>query len=69
MFQLYAQKNKLICQTRELVTSGSVNVYQVEFTFSADWEGMTKTAVFRAGDVSRSVPLEASGCARSLGRC
>lgn len=61
MFQLYAQKNKLICQTRELVTSGSVNVYQVKFTFSADWEGMTKTAVFRAGDVSRSVPLEASG--------
>ena len=61
MSQLYAQKNKLICQTRELVTSGSVNVYQVKFTFSADWEGMTKTAVFRAGDVSRSVPLEASG--------
>jgi len=61
MFILYANKTQLAVRRREPVTSGSVNVYQVEFTFSADWEGMTKTAVFRAGDVSRSVPLEASG--------
>ena len=61
MFILYANKTQMAVLRREPVTSGSVNVYQVKFTFSADCEGMTKTAVFRAGDVSRSVPLEASG--------
>lgn len=49
MFTFYADKNRLILQTRELVTSGSVNVYPARFTFSTDWNGLDKVAVFRAG--------------------
>ena len=33
MFELYAEKNQLCVQQREAVTSGSVNVYEVRFSF------------------------------------
>lgn len=61
MFELHAEKNQLNVLERELLTSGSVNVYPVRFTFSGAWDGLTKTAVFRAGDESRAVPLDGSG--------
>ena len=61
MFQLYANKNQLAARRRETLTSGSINVYQVRFEFSPDWEGLERTAVFRAGTESRSVPLDDSG--------
>ena len=61
MFDLYADKALLEVREREPVTSGSVNACQVRFTFSGDWEGLSKTAVFRAGDQSRAVPLDNSG--------
>ena len=48
MFRLQAEKNKLTLLEREAVTSGSVNVYTVRFDFSAEWDGLTKTAVFKA---------------------
>lgn len=57
MFQLYADKVQLTVQKREPVTSGSVNVYPVQFEFSADWNGLSRTAVFRAGGESRAVLL------------
>lgn len=61
MFELYANKNQLCVGQREAVTSGSVNVYRVVFGFSEDWEGLVKTAVFRAGGVSVSVALGVFG--------
>lgn len=61
MFELYAAKNQLCVRRREPVTSGSVNVYRVVFGFSEDWEGLVKTAVFRAGGVGASVALGAFG--------
>lgn len=61
MFSLYADKNNLTLKAREMLTSGSVNVYQAQFEFSADWDGLTRTAVFQAGSVSRSVLLDESG--------
>ena len=61
MFNLYANKNQLAVRRRETLTSGSINVYQVRFEFSPDWEGLERTAVFRAGTESRSVPLDDSG--------
>lgn len=61
MFELYAAKNQLCVRRREPVTSGSVNVYRVVFEFSDDWEGLVKTAVFRAGDVGVSVALGVFG--------
>lgn len=61
MFILYANKNKLTVRQRETVTSGSVNVYDVQFEFSPDWDGLTRTAVFNAGAETRSVRLDESG--------
>lgn len=61
MFRLYAEKNQLCVQQREPITSGSVNVYDVLFEFSADWEGLEKTAVFRAGGKAVSVLLDDTG--------
>lgn len=61
MFLLHVEKNKLILLKREPVTSGSVNIYDVRFEFSADWERLDRVAVFRAGCVSREVQLGPSG--------
>lgn len=61
MFVLYADKTQLTVRRREPVTSGSVNVYRARFEFSDDWDGLTRTAVFKAGAVSRSVLLGGDG--------
>lgn len=61
MFSLYAEKNKLTLLESELITSGSVNVYSIQFKFSEDWAGLTRTAIFRAGAESRAVLLDGSG--------
>lgn len=61
MFILQAEKNRLTVNERELITSGSVNIYPVRFTFSVDWEGLDRTATFRVGTESRSVRLNADG--------
>lgn len=58
MFKLYANKVNLQRIDKELVTSGSVNAYDVFFQFSADWDGITRTAVFRAGDTQISILLD-----------
>lgn len=57
MIILYAEKNQLHVRKTEPITSGSVNVHQVRFDFSPDWEGLTRTAVFRAGGVSKPMYL------------
>ncbi|MDE7261315.1 MAG: collagen-like protein, partial [Oscillospiraceae bacterium] len=61
MFQFYADKNQLSLQQREPLTSGSVNVFPVRFDFSPEWDGLTRTAVFRAGGSSRSAVLDETG--------
>lgn len=63
IFILNAEKNRLAVDQRESVTSGSVNVCQVRFRFSEDWDGLTRTAVFRAGEACRYVVLDgANAC-------
>lgn len=61
MFILCADKSKLTVLEREPLTSGSVNVHTVRFEFSKDWERLAKTAVFRSGTTSVSVPLDNTG--------
>lgn len=61
MFILYANKTQLTVRKGEQLTSGSVNIYTVRFEFSDDWEGMAKTAVFKAGNKVVSVLLPESG--------
>ena len=61
MFKLEAEKNSLTVTERELLTSGSEGVSFVDLSFSEDWTGLEKTAVFRAGDRWASVLLEEDG--------
>lgn len=60
MFSLTANKVLLNLKERETVTSGSVNVYTVQFAFSSEWDGLDKTAVFQAGSDVISVVLDES---------
>lgn len=60
MFSLTANKVLLKLNERETVTSGSVNVYTVQFAFSSAWDGLDKTAVFQAGSDVISVVLDES---------
>ena len=57
MFALYADKAKLVVYQKEDLVSGSVNAYSVRFKFSSDWNGLTRTAVFKGGGEVRSVLL------------
>jgi tetratricopeptide (TPR) repeat protein len=41
------------------VTSAAKNVFTVNFSFSSEWDELTKVAVFRAGGYRRAVILEA----------
>ncbi len=61
MIKLYAKKNELAVRERDPLTSGSVNVNEAGFTFSGDWEGLIKTAVFRAGELTRETLLPDTG--------
>lgn len=61
MFILYANKNRLAVRKSEIITSGSVNVYDIQFEFSEDWDGLSKTAVFRSGQKTVSVLLSETG--------
>lgn len=56
MFSLNVQKAKLNFSEKEpVITSGSVNAFEVKFSFSNEWEGLTKFATFR----TKSSPTEA----------
>lgn len=46
VFIFTADKNNLTITGNDLMTSGSVNVNQVQFIFSEDWEGLEKRAIF-----------------------
>lgn len=60
MIELSAKKNALRVLKRELLTSGSVNVNEVQFQFDADWDGLNRTAVFQAGECIKPVILDDS---------
>lgn len=61
MFILYADKANLTVRSKEKLFSGGVNSVCAKFSFSPDWDGLARTAVFKAGGIARSVPLDASG--------
>lgn len=57
VMELYAQKARLqLMGDRELLSSGMTGVIRVVFTFSEDWDGLKKTAVFSNGAISIDVP-------------
>lgn len=61
MFLLSATKNNLILSQGEMLTSGSVGIYQVKFGFNSAWNGLTKVASFKAGKTVVSVLLDDTG--------
>ena len=60
MIKLTASKSCLTASRQELLVEGAVNVNIVQFVFSSDWDGLTKTAVFQAGSDKYSVLLDES---------
>lgn len=53
MYVIDVKKAKPSLTTTEpLITSGSLNAFQVKFNFNEDWNGMTKIATFRLKDQS-----------------
>lgn len=61
MFRFYAKKVVLELNEKEVVTSGSVNVYNCQFQFNSAWDGLEKTAVFQAGEDTVSTILDETG--------
>ena len=54
MFVFYAEKNRLYVMEKELITSGSANIYPVRFEFSRDWVRAVSNANF-SGRVQKEV--------------
>lgn len=61
MTELFADRASLTVTRREPVTSGARGAFRTRFAFSPDWDGLQRTAVFRAGDRTVSVLLDGSG--------
>lgn len=50
MFRVQVDKTQLTVIDTEPTTSGSSQVYEIEFSFSPDWDGFRRTAVFMVED-------------------
>ena len=60
MIQIHVNKASAhLCSPPELLTAGMAKAVTVEFVFSDDWDGLTKTAVFSAGRTTVDVPESA----------
>lgn len=57
MIELRATKARLVVLKREYVSSGSSKVYEVQFHFSPDWDGLQKLALFRIGQCEPTAPI------------
>lgn len=55
-------KDTIAMTKDETLIEKSETTYSVEFSFDPTWDGYAKTALFRAGDVIKSVPLVDDKC-------
>lgn len=62
-------KSKLTVLQKGIITSGSINVYEVKFQFDNDWDGLERIAVFRVGKKSVSVTLDDSNTCKIPWEC
>ena len=58
MFRLDVKKVRLTVLEREIVTTGSVGAYDVQFTFDSIWDDLSKTAVFKSGECGPQYSVE-----------
>ena len=61
MIQFYANRRWGSCLTDDRLTTGSVGL-AVRFSFSEEWEGLAKVAVFRGSGRSVDVHLSGESC-------
>ena len=57
MIELRATKTRLVVLKREYVSTGSSRVYDVQFHFSPDWDGLQKVVFFRIGQCEPTAPI------------
>lgn len=69
MFRVQVDKTQLVVIDKEPTTSGSSQVYEIEFSFSPDWDGFQKTAVFMAEDERRELVKTVDVLLDSTNRC
>lgn len=62
MFIIKVNKNQLTVKDFDMITSGSVDVYTVQFQFSNYWDGFEKAVIFRTRTKSISVRLTNDEC-------
>lgn len=62
MFVLDVDKSKIATTRTEMLVSGSVNIYDVNFNFSSDWTGLDKVVVFRTDGIKMCFPLINDTC-------
>lgn len=58
MFSLYVLKSAIQIRRKEPLVSNSINIYEVEFKFSADWDGLVRAVVFTDGIETVSMLLD-----------
>ena len=58
MFVMNVEKNIAKIAESEAMTSGSSNVYLVQFNFSPEWDDLERVAVFKSGDTIIDVLLD-----------
>ena len=64
MFEFCVNKSGITIKRREAVVSGGTNIYWTRFTFSQDWDGLARMAVFHGGEETVGVLLdETNECA------
>lgn len=62
MFVVRVNKNQLKVEDYDMVTSGSVNVYTIQFQFSNYWDGFQKAVVFKTRSRSLTIRLTKDEC-------
>lgn len=61
--KLHATANDLLIEERERLISGSVNIYNCEFTFDKIWDGYAVNAVFSTGNRTVMMAVVDGACA------
>jgi len=56
MFEVTVNTRRAVVGTKELITTSSAGI-QVQFTFSEDWDSLSKIAIFRNGDDANLIPV------------
>jgi len=56
MFEVTVNTRRAVVGTKELITTSSAGI-QCQFTFSEDWDELSKIAIFRNGDEGQEIPV------------